>query len=251
MDVLKDLLKDVLTAQTGSLLIVFGMALLLLAIIGAVQGKIALDRKARLIGGALGLISLISGVWLQTHARPASDSVQIGSNATPPSQNASGHADTAPKEGSKAAAGSPAKTANPPSHAVQTHVPPTTSSEQSGGGQIGSLPPNTTPLEAKKSDGELRPQTCRINPKPWRWTTIGRLFIDVDGRLVGVIDVGKNQTGFDFVCSPGDHRYRVRSDTMSVACTGAVVFETGATTLDLVFSQTSPGPPDCSLASAP
>ena len=73
MDVLKDLLKDVLTAQTGSLLIVFGMALLLLAIIGAVQGKIALDRKARLIGGTLGLISLISGVWLQTHARPASD----------------------------------------------------------------------------------------------------------------------------------------------------------------------------------
>jgi hypothetical protein len=166
-----EFLKSLLTTPTGTLLIIFGMVLLLLAIVGVVKGKFSLDSRARLTGGALGLISLTFGVWLQTHTQ------EDGKPSTPPGA-----------------------------------------------------------------------QTCRINPKPWRWTATGTLLIEVDSRLVGVINVGNHQSGFDFVCSPGDHKYRVHSDTMSVACTGAIVLETGTTTLDLVFSQTSPGPPDCSLA---
>jgi hypothetical protein len=182
-----EFLQSLLTTQTGSLLILFGMVLLLLAIVGAVKGKISLDSRARLTGGALGLISLTFGVWLQTHTPPWPIPVQVQPNATLPSQSAPRPGDTAS-------------------------------------------------------------QTCRINPEPWRWATTGKLFIEVDSRLVGVINVGKDQSGFDFVCSPGDHKYRVRSDTISVACAGAIVLKAGTTTLDLVFSQTSPGPPDCSLA---
>lgn len=180
-----EFLKSLLTAQTGSLLILFGMVLLLLAIVGAVKGKISLDSRARLTGGALGLISLTLGVWLQTHTPPSPIPAQVQPHATLPSQSA-------PRPGDK--------------------------------------------------------QNCRINPEPWRWATTGKLLIEVDSRPVGVINVGKDQGGFDFVCSPGDHKYRVHSDTMTVACTGEIVLEKGTTTLDLVFSQTSPGPPDCSLA---
>jgi len=136
------------------------------------------------------------------------------------------------------------ESARPPDPAMiqKLDSPEPTSSRQDLG-----EPPKTTAPVARNPNGESS-QTCRINPKPWRWTTVGRLRIEVDSRLVGVIDVGKDQRGFDFVCSPGDHQYRVSSDSMSVACTGAIVLATDTTTLDLVFSQTSPGPPDCSLA---
>jgi len=222
-----ELLKSLLAAQAGTLLIVFGMVLLLLAIVGAVQGKISLDSRARVAGGALGLISLTVGVWLQIHPLPLS---------------ASRSGATASQEESKPAPPSTTESARPPDPAIQKpDSPKPTSSRQDIGG-----PPKTTPPVAQNPNGESS-QTCRINPKPWRWTTVGRLRIEVDTRLVGVIDVGKDQRGFDFVCSPGDHQYRVSSDSMSVACTGAVVLETNTTTLDLVFSQTSPGPPDCSL----
>jgi hypothetical protein len=238
-----EFLKSLLTAQTGSLLILFGMVLLLLAIVGAVKGKISLDSRARLTGGALGLISLTFGVWLQTHTPPPLIPAQAQPNATLPSQSAPRLGDPASQEGSKPAVRSTMKSARPPDPAIQKPVPPKpTSSQQDFGGL-----PKTTPPVAQNPNGESS-QTCRINPEPWRWTTTGKLLIEVDSRLVGVINVGKDQSGFDFVCSPGDHKYRVRSDTISVACTGAIVLETGTTTLDLVFSQRSPGPPDCSLA---
>jgi hypothetical protein len=238
-----EFLKSLLTAQPGALLILFGMVLLLLAIIGAVQGKIVLDRRARLIGGALGLISLTFGVWLQTHiARTiATPQVQPSPNS---SHGVSASGDATKKEDNKAGAGSTTKAVHPLNQAKQKPAPTTsTPSQHDAGGQLAPWPSNTTPA------GESPRQTCRINPKPWRWTTTGRLLVEVDDQNVGTIDVGKKQTGFDFKCSPGDHKYRVHSDTMQVDCTGAVVFETSATTLDLVFSQTSPGPPDCSLAS--
>lgn len=203
-----EFLKSLLTAQTGSLLILFGMVLLLLAIVGAVKGKISLDSRARLTGGVLGLISLILGVWLQTRTPPSPIPAQAQPSATLPSQSAPRPGDTASQEDTM-------------------------------------LPKRTSPV-AQNPNGESS-QTCRINPAPWRWSTTGTLLIEVDSRRVGVINVGKDQSGFDFVCSPGDHRYRVRSDTMSVACAGAIVLGTGTTTLDLVFSQTSQGPPDCSL----
>jgi hypothetical protein len=109
-------------------------------------------------------------------------------------------------------------------------------------------PTEATPLPAIPTPTRTTAH-CRINPKPWRWTTTGKVFIEIDDHLVGEVNVGRDQSGFDFVCSPGDHQYRVRSD-MAVACTGSIVLETGKNSVDLVFSQTSPGPPDCSLAVA-
>jgi hypothetical protein len=93
-------------------------------------------------------------------------------------------------------------------------------------------------------------QTCRFSPMLWRWSTKGKLFVDLDGQRIGEIDVGPHQHGFDFTCSAGDHNYSVHSEAMAVKCAGAIVIDPRTTALELVFSQTSPGRPDCSVVVA-
>lgn len=251
-----ELLKSLLTAQPGSLLILFGMALLFLAIVGAVKGKISLDSTARRIAGALGLISLAFGIWLQTHAPPSPGPAQAQPIVAPSPRSSSHSGDTPSEEDRSQAVGATKKPKHPSDEAIrvasaQQASPPPVSSH--------SAPTISAPLQSGSSQPDVAAtptvdssngssQKCRVNPQPWRWMTTGRLLVEVDGKSVGKIDVGRNQSGFNFACTPGDHRYSVRSDTMAVACTGGILLETDATTLDLVFSQTAPGPPDCSLA---
>jgi hypothetical protein len=195
----QDFLKSLLGAETGALLILFGMALILLAVIGAIQGKIDLGRRARIAGGALGVMCLAWGVWLQSHKQTA-DTVT-------------------PKP-----------------------VEPNTA---------GPISPQPAPGSPDKPKIPVKSKSCHVEPKPWRWTTTGRLILDLDDKGIGIIDVGKGQSGFDFPCVAGDHTYRVHSESMAVACSGPLKFPNDSVRLDLVFTQTAPGPPDCKLEAAP
>jgi hypothetical protein len=263
-----EFLKALFDAQAGTLLIIFGMTLLLLAIVGAVKGKVSLDDRTRLIGGALGLISLAIGVWLQTRS-PSPSGNQTPPNLPTPLKNPSHSPETPLRRdrGQSAAgttkshaSGEPIETASSGADNERAAESTTrdgasdTQTESASSHPAPSEPVATAALDTTKpmagSRSKGSSQTCRINPKPWRWTTIGQLIVEVDSRQVGVINVGPNQSGFDFACIPGDHSYLIRSNmpNMSVACTGGIVFSTNTTTLDLLFSQPVPGPPKCSLA---
>jgi hypothetical protein len=77
-----DFFKSLLTAQTGELLTVFGMLLVVIAVIGAVQGKFDPGSKGRLASGILGIASIGGGVWLQLH--PVSNQSNHPPSMTPP-----------------------------------------------------------------------------------------------------------------------------------------------------------------------
>jgi hypothetical protein len=60
-----DFLRSLMHAKTSALLVIFGMFLIAIAVIGAVQGKFDPGPKGRLAAGALGLLCLAGGILPQ------------------------------------------------------------------------------------------------------------------------------------------------------------------------------------------
>jgi hypothetical protein len=142
----------------------------------------------------------------------------------------------------KSAPQSPPSDKEPRSSATKPSVtmPPTAQNPSGSTNQANTPSTQVTSLPATSL-------TCRIVPTTWRWATTGRLFVELDGSRVGGINVGNDQSGFDFACSPGSHTYRVYGENMSVSCKGRIEVQSRETTLSLIFTQSSPGPPACNL----
>jgi len=243
----QDFVKSLLGAETGALLILFGMALILLAVIGAIQGKIDLGRRARIAGGALGVLCLAWGVWLQAHKPQAvevSPVVPPVSKPVGPAAPSETDSDKSTKQLQPAIEKSASNRLQKPLKSPQDIR---SSARKTEADPQLKKTPDKSPAGDTSIAPETRPKTCRIEPKPWRWMTTGRLVIELDGKPIGKVDVGRRQNGFDFTCDPGDHTYRVHSDSIEVACSGGINIPDDSARVDLVFTQAAAGPPECAL----
>ncbi|MDR3751015.1 MAG: DUF308 domain-containing protein [Terracidiphilus sp.] len=171
-----DFLKSLLTTQTGVLLIVFGMLLIVIGIVGTIQGRIDPGKNGRIAAGALGFLSLIGGIWLQGHpilsSGPVVTKQDLSKTTQSQEQAKSGQSQGTPPD----AAGS----ARPPADAkhelhtgsgggsktIGSNVPPAFVPPGKITPPNNELPTNTNPLQGNSAPAGNNSQSGNIPPPP-------------------------------------------------------------------------------------
>jgi hypothetical protein len=90
-----EMIKDIFQAPPATLLMVFGLGFLVLAVIGKISGKIDPGNTARIISGVLGACLLIAGLVMQITSRPDKSLDNISSS--PDSRAATNNPAKSPK----------------------------------------------------------------------------------------------------------------------------------------------------------
>ena len=171
-----DFLKSLLTTQTGVLLIIFGMLLIVIGIVGTIQGRIDPGKNGRIAAGALGLLSLIGGIWLQGRPIPSPGPVvtkQDLSKTIPSEEQANSGQSQATPPGA-------ARSALPPDDAkhgvhtrsdggsktIDSYVPPAFVPHGKITPPSNELPPNNNPLQGNSAPAGNNSLSGNIPPPP-------------------------------------------------------------------------------------